>query len=260
MPSGVTGAGPAVLSRPHAGSSGLGRFPSPRRLWHEERWHLSIRPRLAPPAPKVPSSSCSRAPARGKTATLVGRFRHLRDSGVDHRRILAVTFTRKAADEMRGRIARDLDLGSGADLRVYTFHGLALRCLQRNPQFAGLPERVEVWNAQQQRQVFSSRRMYWNDEGDILDLIAGAKEQMLDAARFRIGLAKDDEAGHRAAEFFAVYEAALREAGAIDFADMVAAAPEGGRRTIRPTGARSRARSTTCSSTSIRTSIPASIA
>ena len=160
-------------------------------------------------------------PGAGKTATLVGRFRHLHDSGVDPRRILAVTFTRKAADEMRGRIARDLALGSGTELRVFTFHGLALRCLQRNPHLAGLPDRVEVWAAHQQRQVFSSRRMYWNDEGDILDIIAGAKEQMLDAAHFRRGLAKDDEVGQRAAEFFAVYEVALREAGAIDFADMV---------------------------------------
>ena len=177
---------------------------------------------------QVRAASCEGAvqlvlagPGAGKTATLVGRFRHLCESGIDPRRILAVTFTRKAADEMRGRILDELDLGSGVDLRVYTFHGLALRCLQRNPHLAGLPDRVEVWNAHQQRQVFSSRRMYWNDEGDILDIIAGAKEQMLDAGRFRGALDRDDEAGHRAAEFFAVYEAALREAGAIDFADMV---------------------------------------
>ena len=63
--------------------------------------------------------------------------------------------------------------------------------------------------------------MYWNDEGDILDIIAGAKEQLLDARTYARSLARDDEVGHRAAEFFTVYEAALREAGAIDFADMV---------------------------------------
>lgn len=160
-------------------------------------------------------------PGSGKTSTLVGRFRHLRDGGTDPQRIMALTFTKKAAEEMRGRIARDLALDNPAELRVFTFHSLALRCLQRKPHLAGLPERVDVWSAHQQRAVFAGRRMYWNDEGDILDIIAGAKEQLLDARAFAKALARDDEAGHRAAEFFAVYEAALREAGAIDFADMV---------------------------------------
>ena len=160
-------------------------------------------------------------PGAGKTATLVARFRHLVDAGTAPRHIMAVTFTKKAAEEMRGRIARALDLESGHDLRVYTFHGLALRCLQRNPHLAGLPEQIQVWSSQQQRAVFSSRRMFWNDEGDILDIIAGAKEQLLDAARYAEGLASDDEVGRRAADFFKVYEAALQQAGAIDFADMV---------------------------------------
>jgi DNA helicase-2/ATP-dependent DNA helicase PcrA len=160
-------------------------------------------------------------PGSGKTSTLVGRFRHLRDSGVDSQRIMALTFTKKAAEEMRVRIARDLELDNPAELRVYTFHSLALRCLQRKPHLAGLPERIDVWAAHQGRAVFGARRMYWNDEGDILDIIAGAKEQLLDAQSYRRALARDDEVGHRAAEFFAVYEEALREAGAIDFADMV---------------------------------------
>ena len=160
-------------------------------------------------------------PGSGKTSTLVGRFRHLRDAGTDPNRIMALTFTKKAAEEMRVRIARDLDLDNPAELRVYTFHSLALRCLQRKPHLAGLPERIDVWGAHQGRAVFGARRMYWNDEGDILDIIAGAKEQLLDAQSYRRALARDDEAGHRAAEFFAVYEDALREAGAIDFADMV---------------------------------------
>ncbi len=160
-------------------------------------------------------------PGAGKTATLVARFRHLVEAGTAPRHIMAVTFTKKAAEEMRGRIAHALDLETGSDLRVYTFHSLALRCLQRNPGLAGLPERIEVWSSQQQRAVFSSRRMFWNDEGDILDIIAGAKEQLLDAARYAKGLAGDDEVGRRAADFFKVYEAALQQAGAIDFADMV---------------------------------------
>ena len=58
---------------------------------------------------------------------------------------------------MRVRIARDLALDNPAELRVYTFHSLALRCLQRKPHLAGLPERIEVWGAQQGRAVFGAR-------------------------------------------------------------------------------------------------------
>jgi DNA helicase II / ATP-dependent DNA helicase PcrA len=160
-------------------------------------------------------------PGAGKTTTLAGRFVHLVRQGVDRRRILALTFTKKAADEMKSRIAAALDLPSAADLKVATFHGFAFRELRRNPQLAGLSERFPLWDAPQQRHVFSSRRMWWNEEDDILDIISGAKERLLDAAGFAAEIGSDDEVLRRAVAFFRAYEHALREAGAIDFADMV---------------------------------------
>jgi DNA helicase II / ATP-dependent DNA helicase PcrA len=160
-------------------------------------------------------------PGAGKTTTLAGRFVHLVRQGVDCRRILALTFTKKAADEMKSRIAAALDLPSAAGLNVATFHGFAFRELRRNPQLAGLSERFPLWDAPQQRHVFSSQRMWWNEEDDILDIISGAKERLLDAAGLAAEIEPDDEVLRRAVEFFRVYERALREAGAIDFADMV---------------------------------------
>src|SRR5215831_8342630 len=160
-------------------------------------------------------------PGTGKTTTLAGRFVLLVRQGIDRRRILALTFTKKAADEMRSRIAIALDLPSTADMSIATFHGFAFRHLRRNPQLAGLSERFALWDTPQQRHVFGSRRMWWNEETDILDIIAGAKERLLDAAGFAAKVERDDEVLRRAAEFFRVYELALRDAGAIDFADMV---------------------------------------
>jgi DNA helicase II / ATP-dependent DNA helicase PcrA len=160
-------------------------------------------------------------PGSGKTTTLAGRFVHLVGQGVDRTRILALTFTRKAADEMKSRIAAALDLSSAADMSVATFHGFAFRYLRRNPQLAGLSERLQLWDTPQQRHVFSSRRMWWNEDADILEIIAGAKERLLDAASFAAEIQPDDELLRRALEFFRVYESALRDAGAIDFADIV---------------------------------------
>src|SRR5260370_5425337 len=160
-------------------------------------------------------------PGSGKTTTLVGRFVHLVRQGVDGRRILALTFTRKAADEMKARIVQALDLDSAHDLTVATFHGFAFRHLRSNPQLAGLSEKFPLWDAPQQRHVFNARKMWWNEESDILDIIGGAKERLLDAGDFAAGVDPGDELLVKAVDFFKVYEQALRSAGAIDFADMV---------------------------------------
>src|SRR5271163_2062098 len=121
-------------------------------------------------------------PGAGKTSTLTGRFVHLIRQGTDPTRILAVTFTKKAADEMRVRIARILELPSATGLNIMTFHAFAFRLLRRNPGAAGLPERFQLWDTPEQRQVFTSRQMWWNEEQDILEIIGGAKERLLDAA------------------------------------------------------------------------------
>jgi DNA helicase II / ATP-dependent DNA helicase PcrA len=160
-------------------------------------------------------------PGSGKTSTLTGRFVHLMRQGVDPARILAVTFTKKAADEMRRRVARLLDLPSPSGLHVMTFHAFAFRLLKNNPGMAGLPERFQLWDTPEQRHVFSSRRMWWNEEKDILDIIAGAKERLLDADGFASTIDRDDDVLHEAVKYFHVYQQALRDASAIDFADMV---------------------------------------
>src|SRR6266542_1237905 len=82
-------------------------------------------------------------PGSGKTTTLTGRFVHLVQQGADRRRILALTFSRKAADEVKERIMTALDVESASDLTVATFHGFAFRHLRKNPALAGLPEKFQ---------------------------------------------------------------------------------------------------------------------
>jgi DNA helicase II / ATP-dependent DNA helicase PcrA len=160
-------------------------------------------------------------PGSGKTSTLTGRFVHLVRQGVKPARILAVTFTKKAADEMSRRIARLLELPSASSLHVMTFHAFAFRLLKKNPCVAGLPKKFQLWDAPEQRHIFNSRQMWWNEEKDILDIIGGAKERLLDADAFAATIRRDDEVLVEAIKYFRVYQQALRDAGAIDFADMV---------------------------------------
>jgi DNA helicase-2/ATP-dependent DNA helicase PcrA len=71
-------------------------------------------------------------PGTGKTHVIVARIRHLASAGVDPRRILVVTFSRRAAAELRDRVARE----AGIACEIRTFHGFASRVLEAGgPRF-----------------------------------------------------------------------------------------------------------------------------
>jgi DNA helicase-2/ATP-dependent DNA helicase PcrA len=77
-------------------------------------------------------------PGSGKTRTLTFRIAHLvAERGVDPANCLAVTFTRRAAGEMRERLAQLVPAAAGA-VAVHTFHSLGLSILRENPGAAGL--------------------------------------------------------------------------------------------------------------------------
>ena len=93
---------------------------------------------------KTPRDTCVVAgPGSGKTTVLVAHFERLVESGVDPLRILAITFTDKAANNIRDRLARTFH--DRAEIRgklerayVSTVHGFCARLLKENAVFAGL--------------------------------------------------------------------------------------------------------------------------
>ena len=83
----------------------------------------------------------------GKTRSVVARVQCLIDwYGVNPNDILCITFTRKAAAEMRERITRALDEDQGKDIQVRTFHSTGVRLCRSYSHLMGLRERVSIWD------------------------------------------------------------------------------------------------------------------
>lgn len=90
-----------------------------------------------------PVDTCAVAgPGSGKTTVLVERFRALVESGIRPNRILAITFTEKAAYEMQARLGKCL--GAANDLRVGTVHGFCARLLRENAIRAGIDPQFRI--------------------------------------------------------------------------------------------------------------------
>lgn len=87
----------------------------------------------------------------GKTKSVVARITHLiRAHGVNPGHILAITFTRKAAKEMRDRVMGALRDGEGKGLELRTFHSLGVKLCRAYPAQLGLRERFSVWDERAQ--------------------------------------------------------------------------------------------------------------
>ena len=160
----------------------------------------------------------------GKTRVITHRLARLVESGADPRAIVAVTFTNKAAEEMRER-ARAL-LGAAPLVSfVGTFHSWALRFLRRNAAAASLPPRFSIADSADQlalvkeamAELAISEQML--PPGAVRAKISHAKNALVSAERFEA--AADDYASERIASVYTLYEKKLRAAGALDFDDLI---------------------------------------
>jgi DNA helicase-2/ATP-dependent DNA helicase PcrA len=108
--------------------------------------------RAAVSAPLAPTLVLAGA-GSGKTRVLTHRAAWLiEETGVAPQGLLAVTFTNKAASEMRGRIESLLDI-PGSALWVGTFHGIAHRLLRRHWREAGLPQHFQIMDSDDQHRL-----------------------------------------------------------------------------------------------------------
>lgn len=178
----------------------------------------------------------------GKTGTLIaGVALRIADRRIPAHRILAVTFTNKAAAEMRQRIIALLD-GQPAPSWIGTFHGLGARQLRQEPEAAGLREGFDILDADDARRLL--RRTLKSMDLDDVDRHADGGRGALKAVATMIGWMKDnlilpEEAADRAEAAIAAkrildaealrlaafvypeYQRRLREANAADFGDLL---------------------------------------
>jgi DNA helicase II / ATP-dependent DNA helicase PcrA len=161
----------------------------------------------------------------GKTRVVTFRIAKLIQNGIKPDRILAVTFTNKAAAEMQERAAALLGKKSESRPEISTFHSLCVRILRRHIRHLGYPEQFAIYDRGDQEGVARSalRAIKVPGEtlrpGDLLSIISRWKSASIrpeDAANIA---ATDKE--HLAAAAFRRYQKELKSSGAVDFDDLL---------------------------------------
>jgi DNA helicase II / ATP-dependent DNA helicase PcrA len=163
----------------------------------------------------------------GKTRAITFRMANMISKGVPAEAILAVTFTNKAAEEMRTRVS-DLLLRSGvppAQPWLSTFHSLCARLLRREAPSAGLPRDFAIYDDDDQiaavKLVMS--KLAIDDDSltprNILSSISFAKNHAKTPEMLRGEAISQD--GRRVADVFSAYEKLLHQSNALDFDDLL---------------------------------------
>lgn len=184
-------------------------------------------------------------PGAGKTRVLAERFAHLVSSGVPADSVLALTFSNKAAEEMRRRVTGMLGEGHDGDVRVFTFHAFCLDALKHYGRWVDLPEGF-LLATEMDATLIVRRRLceldlsYLEDLSDpglhvpaVLDAISRAKDELRTPKEFETlarewsEAAEDDperEAAGKALEaarVYAAYQGWLKADNRVDYGDLI---------------------------------------
>lgn len=162
----------------------------------------------------------------GKTRVLTHRIAYLIDEmGVNPWNILAITFTNKAAEEMRDRV--DKIVGFGADqVWVSTFHSTCVRILRRYIDRIGFDNQFTIYDTDDQKTVMKDvcRRLQLDPkmykERTLLGAISSAKDELIGPMEFQLQTMGDYHK-KKIGEVYKEYQDALRKNNALDFDDLI---------------------------------------
>lgn len=162
----------------------------------------------------------------GKTRVLTHRTAYLiQEKKVDPYHILAITFTNKAAGEMRERIDRLVGFGSEA-IWVSTFHSMCVRILRRYIDRLGYDTNFTIYDTDDQKSLMKDicKRLEIDTkmmkEKMFLSVISSAKNEMIGPIEFA-NRAVGDFTKRKQAEVYAEYQRALKQNNALDFDDLL---------------------------------------
>lgn len=167
----------------------------------------------------------------GKTRVLTYRIAHLIDSGVDPFSILALTFTNKAAREMKERISKVIGEKEAANVWMGTFHSIFARLLRLESERINYPRNFTIYDTQDSKSLVKDviKSLGLDEQtykpANIFSRISSAKNNLIgpeDYARHTEIVSEDHQAGRpETARIYAEYAERCFRAGAMDFDDLL---------------------------------------
>ncbi|MET0791094.1 MAG: UvrD-helicase domain-containing protein [Polyangiaceae bacterium] len=159
----------------------------------------------------------------GKTRTIIYRIANLLASGVPPYRILAVTFTNKAAGEMKSRLSELAGAEVTRDLWVGTFHSVCAKLLRRYSEEVGLKRNFVIYDDSDQKAVLTRiiRELNLSDQEYPPKLMASLISKEKREGRGPSEVKGDAGFNDSLPEIYVRYQKALRLANAVDFDDLL---------------------------------------
>ncbi len=162
----------------------------------------------------------------GKTKALTSRIAHLLHTGTARPNdILAVTFTNKAAREMKDRVQQLLGMTVEGMPWLGTFHSICAKLLRRHAEIVGLKSNFSILDADDQtrlmKQIIIAENIdqkRWNPRL-LAHLIDGWKNRALTPAK--VPVAESDSFNHRGVELYGLYQERLKALNSVDFGDLL---------------------------------------
>ncbi len=162
----------------------------------------------------------------GKTRVLTHRTAYLiEEVGVNPYNIMAITFTNKAAGEMRERIDNLIGYGSES-IWVATFHSTCVRILRRHIDRLGYDTNFTIYDADDQKTLMKDicKRLEIDTkkykEKNFLSVISHAKDELVSPEEFMLRAA-GDYAKQKQAQVYREYQESLKKNNALDFDDLI---------------------------------------
>ena len=167
----------------------------------------------------------------GKTKVLTTRIAHLMANGVDSFKILALTFTNKAAKEMKERVEKILINREARNLYIGTFHSVFARILRAEAPRVGYPTSFTIYDTDDAKSVLKTviNELHLDDKiykpATVYNRISSAKNALVTAEEYAkdFGLQQEDARANRPAiaQVYTAYAKRCFKNGAMDFDDLL---------------------------------------